>query len=176
MAHGDIKLRNVLIEQRDGKVNCILIDFGSSIIRGQERLPTLCVPWNAPELSKVSHNLGFDDILRADLFSLALLCVHVLLPLDSLRDAGLCFIRGQQRNDEWLDFIYKLEQAKNLNTADNSLASRILSVASQVDIPEEHKLIVESIVGSAILPSSADRAMPWDDIFSLLNDDLSIRC
>jgi hypothetical protein len=164
----------VLVEEKNDQINCLLIDFGSCLIRGQDRLPTLSPPWNAPELSRFTHNIRFDDLVQADLFSLALVCLHILLPLDALQDAGLCLFRQQQSDDEWLEFIYKLDQSKQSHTGTDSLASRIVNVISQAAIPNEHKLLLEAVVRNTILPSKGDRTMPWDDIF-LLKDYMSTR-
>jgi serine/threonine protein kinase len=174
VAHGDIKPSNFLVEQHGNQINCLLTDFGSCVIRGQNRLPTLNPPWNAPELSHASPNLGFDHLSQADLFSLSLVCVHILLPLDILRDAGLSFLRQHQSDDEWLEFIDRLGQAKRPDTGTDSLVSRIISVISQASIPEEHKLLLESVIHSAIHPPGGSRTMPWNDIFRF-EEHLSVR-
>lgn len=43
VSHGDIKPSNFVIDRNDDdeRINCELIDFGSCIVRGQDRLPTL---------------------------------------------------------------------------------------------------------------------------------------
>ena len=183
VAHGDIKPSNFLIEQHEGEINCLLIDFGSCVIRGQDRFPTWNPPWNPPELGGdfVSHTLGFERLSQADLYALGLLCVHILLSLDSLRNAGLCFLREGQSDEEWEMTISQLEGAKSLpddkspESGPGLLGPRILKLVSQAGVDEERKVLLESIVRGTICSPPGRRTMPWSEVVRLGRDQLSFR-
>ncbi|KAL2847146.1 hypothetical protein BJY01DRAFT_246920 [Aspergillus pseudoustus] len=90
VAHGDLKPLNVVVDCDEDlkKVTCQLVDLGGSAMMGQERFPLLSIPWNAPELlvNRSSVNLmSAKDLIQADLFSLGLLLVHILIPHKTLR-------------------------------------------------------------------------------------------
>jgi len=180
VAHGDIKPNNFLVEQQDDEINCRLIDFGSCVINGQHRFPTWNPPWNPPELGigGVSHAVGFEQLSQADLFALGLLCVHILLPLECLRDAGICCLREDQSDEQWEQIILRLQalsfDTKSPGYESDLLGSRLVQTISQADMDEERKAFLEGIVRNTVCLSSGGRTMPWDEVFRLGKDQLSV--
>ncbi|KAI0382927.1 hypothetical protein F5Y04DRAFT_279175 [Hypomontagnella monticulosa] len=163
VAHGDIKPSNFLVDKQDDELNCLIIDFGSCVIRGQRRLPTLSPPWNAPELQPGSNDLEFYELSDMDLFSLGLVCVHIILPLEDLQDAGLCFLRQRNQPDsEWAEAMQKFERVKQAGTADESLGSLLISVIHKAQIAADLKETLVSIVRGTIIAPKGSRSMPWD--------------
>ncbi|KAK0646794.1 hypothetical protein B0T16DRAFT_493705 [Cercophora newfieldiana] len=174
VSHGDIKPSNFVVEQSGDQVNCELIDFGSCAVRGQDRLPTLNPPWNAPELREASHPLGFEYLAQADLFSLGLLWLHILLPLEVLAGAGICFLRSGQSDAAWEATILRLEQLKSAGPEPNDLASCILQTVAECALPRMQIQLLESVVRRMIMPTNGSRSAPWDDVLRLAKDHLSV--
>lgn len=177
IAHGDIKPSNILIERQGNELNCLLIDFGSCVIRGQQRMPTLSPPWNAPELrpDQPQMCLGFDQLSRADLFSLGLVCLHIMLPLEDLQAAGLSFLRGRESDEKWEQTVARLEGDK-LGLGDpESFGLRVVSVVEKAEIPPGHKQLLKAVASGTILVRSWDRKMPWDESFRLMDEHLSLK-
>ena len=172
VAHGDIKPSNFLVQDEDDLPNCILNDFGSCVILGQSRLPTISPPWSAPELYSTSHELGFHDLRQADIYSLALVCIHLLVPLSVLQGAGLCFLRQDCEDNAKLDVIHELEQAK-CSTGPNSLESRFLALIHQIDIAKELVSLLDVIIHRALRPCAEEREMPWAEIFELTRNSFT---
>lgn len=181
MAHGDIKPSNFLVEQQDGEINCRLIDFGSCVIKGQHRFPTWNPPWSPPEfgVGGVSHAVGFEQLSQADLFALSLLCVHILLPLGCLRDAGVCCLREEQSDAQWEQIISRLQalsfDANSPGSESDILGPRLVRTISQADMDKERKALLESIVRSTVCAPSRCRTIPWDDVFRFGKDQLSVK-
>jgi serine/threonine protein kinase len=176
VAHGDIKPNNFLVTLDVDDYGCIMADFGSCVVRGQDRVPTLSPPWNAPELHGSSRSLGFEELCQTDLFSLGLVCIHLLIPSSLLKDEGLWFVRQQQSDSEWAEFIDLTNRVKQPETIATSLVGKLkLLVFSQCEIPENHKSLLANLMENVMLPPNGQRSMPWDDIFRLVNDELSTR-
>lgn len=152
-----------------------MTDFGSCVVQGRDRVPTISPPWNAPELNGSSRNLGFEQLCQTDLFSLGLVCIHLLIPSSPLKDAGLWFVRQQQSDSEWAEFIDLTSRLKQPETIATSLVQKLTSVVSQCEIPENHKSLLANLMKNVMLPPNGQRSMPWDDIFRLVNDELSTR-
>ncbi|KAF2812457.1 TPR-like protein [Mytilinidion resinicola] len=174
VSHGDIKPDNFLIEESDEReINCLLIDFGSSTIRGQERLPTTNEPWNAPELEDASRSLGFEELAQTDIFSLGLVCFHLLLPLETLENANLCLIRRPAQSDvHWVQFIQQMKKLKEVEVG-QTLSVRMLDTIKKSDVSTEQKDILRNIVVSTIQPQSGGRTIPWADILPHIEKHLS---
>lgn len=180
VAHGDIKPNNIVVEQQGGEINCRLIDFGSCVIKGQDRFPTWNPPWNPPELGSdaVFHAVGFEQLSQADLFSLGLLLVHILLPLRCLREAGICCLREDQSDQQWEETMFRLERAKSFDAESpgagfDLLGPRLVLAISQSDIDDQWKALLESIVRSTVCSPSGSRMIPWDEVLRLGRDHLS---
>jgi len=163
VAHGDIKPGNILIDKGGDKISCRLIDFGSCVVSGQERVPTRSPPWNAPELHRSAgpdSQLGFKQLSKADLFSLGLVCLHILIPLEQLDAAGLNFVRGRAKSDdEWATIVSGLERAKS-DTC--SFGKRMIALAERVAGSNDGKRFLAALIEGAILPPHNERMIPSD--------------
>ncbi|KAI9657159.1 MAG: hypothetical protein M1821_003326 [Bathelium mastoideum] len=167
-AHGDIKPENILIQSSEsGEVNCLLIDFGSSTIRGQTRLLTASEPWSAPELQDAVGYTGFEKLAQIDLFSCALTLVHLLVPLQDLADAEICLIRrGEQTDEDWARF---LREIRNLKLIDGEQTPRtfvalILEVVDRTAMTNDARNLLQKLVCSLIAPKPGDRRLPWPEV------------
>ena len=175
MAHGDIKPENFLVNLDVDVYGCIMTDFGSCVVRGQDRVPTLSPPWNAPELNRSSRSLGFEQLRQTDLFSLGLVCIHLLIPSSLLKDEGLWFVRQQQSDSEWAEFIDLTNRLKQPETIGTALVRKLTSLLSRCEIPEYHKSLLANLIENVLLPPNGQRSIPWGSIFRLVNDELSTR-
>jgi serine/threonine protein kinase len=176
VSHGDIKPENFLVEESDeNELNCLLIDFGSSTIQGQSRLPTINEPWNAVELENVSRSLSSDELAQTDIFSFGLVCLHILLPLESLENANLCLIRRPtHRDDDWAMFLRNLKRIKDLKTG-QTLSARLIDVIEKSNVSIHLKSLLNIIVVSTIQPEPGQRTVPWAAILPHIEEYLSYR-
>ena len=159
----------------DNQINLLLIDFGSSIISGQTRLPTRSEPWNAPELENASSHLNYEELAQTDLYSFGLVCLHLLLPVESLVGAGLCLIRSQdQTDDQWAK---ELGQKRLIKTSEgqDSLATKVLGVLELSDVSQDQRTLLRKIFDATIQPPPGRRKLPWEDILPYIQQYLSRR-
>ena len=153
----------------------MLIDFGSSVIRGQIRLPTTDEPWSAPELNGQAASLGYEEIAQTDIFSCGLVLVHLLLPLDALQRKNLCLIRQPGQTDEqWTDLIGTMMHMKR-SDGGKTLGARILEVVEMCGISKERKEILRDVVTSMICARAGERSLPWGEILPHIEIFLSRR-
>lgn len=171
IAHGDIKPENFLIEEAEqGVLNTSLADFGSAVIKGQRRLPTWTEPWNAPELQRLLQEIDFDMMQQADFYSVGLLCIHIMLPLEYLYNLNLCFFRRPEQTDhDWLQFLQDMENRKKASE-DPALSERLLEIVKTSPIPSQHRDILQVIVSSVIEPTAGHRYIPWSQIKIFLEE------
>lgn len=163
------------METKEAEINCMLIDFGSSVIRGQIRLPTTDEPWSAPELDGQVGSLGYEEIAQTDIFACGLVLVHLLLPLDALQRKDLCLVRQPGRTDEqWTDLIGKIVHMKR-SDGGKTLGARILEVVESCSISEERKGILRDVVTSMICARVGERSLPWGNILPHIEIFLSRR-
>lgn len=174
VAHGDIKTENIVIEvTEDNQINLLLIDFGSSVISGQTRLPTRSEPWNAPELENASSHLNYEELAQTDLYSFGLVCLHLLLPVESLVGAGLCLIRSQdQTDDQWAKELGQKRLAKASEGRD-SLTTGVLGVLELSDVSQDRRTLLRKIFDATIQPPPGRRRLPWEDILPYIQQYLS---
>jgi hypothetical protein len=162
-------------ESDDGEINCLLIDFGSSTIRGQSRLPTLNEPWNAIELENSVRSFSFAELVQTDIFSFGLICLHLLLPIQLLESAGLCLLqRPTQTDHHWTTFLNQVKTAKQVKVG-QTLSVRLLNLIEKSDVSIQAKALLQSIVTSTIQPEPGQRTLPWADIFPHIQNYLSHR-
>ncbi|KAH7232784.1 hypothetical protein BKA59DRAFT_549304 [Fusarium tricinctum] len=171
IAHGDIKPENFVVDQQEEEETCQLIDFGSCVIKEQKRYPTSSPPWNPPELGRTATPTvaGFEFISQVDLFSLALVLIHILVPSEPLRSSKAYFLRTYATDQNWEQTCLDLDQAKQQSSS-SLLGSRLVQAIQNSSVSDEEKTILYNIVNSAILPSNGSRWMPWQEIFHLGND------
>lgn len=145
------------------------------MIKGQRRLPTSNAPWNPPEIGGDSQQalVDFETLLQADVFSLALIFAHILLPLQVLRSFGALFLREEQSDQEWENAFSRLEISKP-QASDEPLPSRFFDAISNANIPSPQKELLNAIIQHALLPPAGRRSMPWDEIFCFTEDHLSV--
>lgn len=130
-------------------------------------------PWNAPELIDNTRSLGFEELSQTDIFSLGLICLHLLLPLIVLENAGLCLVRKQtQEDDEWATFVYEVENAKRTKV-EQTLSVRLLDVIEKSNVSTQRKDLLRQIVTCTIEPVSGDRMIPWADLLPHIKEYLS---
>ncbi|KAF5699740.1 serine threonine kinase [Fusarium globosum] len=166
--HYDIKPENFVVDQQGDEETCQLIDFGSCVIKEQKRFPTSSPPWNPPELANtaIPTLTGFEFISQADLFSLALVLIHILVPSGSLRSSKALFLRIYATDQEWEQTCLELDQAKQQDSP-SSLVFRFSQAIQNANLPDNEKAVLCNIVNSAILPPNGSRWMPWQEIFHL---------
>lgn len=153
----------------------LLIDFGSSAISGQTRTPTKSEPWNAPELEATMRNLDHDELVQIDLYSFGLVCLHLLLPLESLASAKLCLIRTQrQTDDQWAQFLSQMRHKKAFEDGED-LAFQILDAIESADASQDQKYVLKKIVESTIQPPAGKRTLPWHQLLPYIQKHLSNR-
>ena len=159
------------MDQQGEEETCQLIDFGSCVIKEQKRYPTSSPPWNPPELrSTTTPTLaGFEFVSQADLFSLALVLIHILVPSRSLRSSKAFFLRTLATDSEWEQTCLDLDQAQQKGSS-SSLTFRLVQAIQKAGLSHEEKAVLCNIVNSAILPPNGSRRMPWREIFHLQND------
>lgn len=176
IAHGDLKPENILIEKSDaGEIKSFLIDFGSSVIRGQIRLPTTDEPWSAPELDCQPRSLGFDEIAQTDLFSCGLVFIHLLLPLQMLESQDLCLVRQiGQTDDQWAGIINRVYNMKRTD-AGKTLGVLMMEMVNNSEISEDRRDLLRAVISSMICPNFGERSLPWDDILPHIGEFLSQR-
>ncbi|KAL8703348.1 MAG: hypothetical protein Q9201_003460 [Fulgogasparrea decipioides] len=176
ITHGDLKTDNVLVQaSEDDEVNPILIDFGSSAISGQTRLPTKSEPWNAPEIEVTTTNLDHTELVQLDLYSFGLLCLHLLLPLECLVSANLCLIRTkEQTDDDWARLVSQMRQKKAFRDGED-FCMQIYNMVECVDMSLERKRLVKKIVETTIQPLQGKRTLPWDQFLPHIGRYLSKR-
>jgi serine/threonine protein kinase len=150
MAHGDLKLENVLLNKENDVLVPKLIDFGSSYIEGQETFePVVSRPWNAPEIT-TGTIVSVADIAASDMYSFGLLCSQILIPAQNLSDTGLLFTR-QQPHSQWQDML----QYTDLLKRTGSLGEELIKNCST--LPQAHRNIVSGILETSILGNPKDR-------------------
>ncbi|KAG9498388.1 hypothetical protein J7337_009193 [Fusarium musae] len=171
VAHGDIKPENFVVDQQGEEETCQLIDFGSCVIKEQKRYPTSSPPWNPPELGRTAtpRLAGFDFISQADLFSLALVLVHILVPSELLRASKALFLRICATDSEWEQTCLDLDQAQQQGSC-SPLTFRLVEAIHNADLSHKEKDVLCNIVNSAILPPNGSRRIPWQGIVHLQND------
>lgn len=153
VAHGDIKPQNVLVNiNRDnpGWVNCRLIDFGSCIAGDFKRQAHYSPPWNAPELSVSDHStrtVAFEYLAQTDLYSLALLCIHILIPYKILSEAGVNLLEGARQGQD--------------------LVAGLCKAISHAQVHASHQELLNSIVRNIIQRENGHRQMLWDDCLKI---------
>jgi serine/threonine protein kinase len=171
IAHGDIKLENVLVKQdQSGALACELIDFGCSCIEGQNRQQFVSRPWNAPEIIS-NEEVPCSTIVTADWYSFGLLCVQMLLPKESLMQNRLLFTRRGQPDDSWKQTLANVEARKR----DDSLGKTLMSLVDTCGIHPTQQAFLQKIIGNTIHSNPMHRSMDWEKvkaIFSSLNCDL----
>ncbi|ORY10808.1 hypothetical protein BCR34DRAFT_614986 [Clohesyomyces aquaticus] len=175
VAHGDIKPENILVKQsQEGAINCMFTDFGSSVIEGQNRLPTSSEPWNAPELQASLEPVHFEFLRQADIYAFGLMCVHILVPLRDLEKAGLSFIRRpDDSDDQWSQMLDNLKAIKLSKAGKETLQDILLSLFDSVDISAKRKELLECLIKATLQPLPEDRQIPWGDIYNHIRDYLS---
>jgi hypothetical protein len=152
----------------DKGLQCALIDFGSSVIRGQTRVPTTDEPWSAPELTGHVESLGYDELAQTDLFSCGLTMIHVLVPIRDLRRKGLCFVRQVDQNDaEWGSIISKVRGMKALDCG-VSLATAFKEAVKDATIGDVERSLLRVIISSMIAPGPGKRSMSRDALMENL--------
>jgi hypothetical protein len=171
-----LKSDNILIQiSETNELNLLLIDFGSSAIFGQTRVPTRSEPWNAPEVDITGRSLTHDELVQIDLYSFGLVCLHLLLPLTTLVEANLCLIQPPwQTEDEWTKFLRNVTHSKVFQSGQGFVA-RIHDAIASADAPSEQKSVLKIIVSSTLQPTSGKRSMPWDEILPHIEHYLSNR-
>lgn len=153
----------------------MLIDFGSSVIRGQIRLPTTDEPWSAPELNGHVESRGYEEVAQTDIFACGLVLVHLLLPLDALQRKDLCLVRQPGQTDEqWTDLIGKIVRMKR-SDGGKTLGARIMEVVEICSNSEERKGIIRDVVTSMICARAGERSLPWGKILPHIEMFLSRR-
>nr|RBQ88726.1 hypothetical protein FVER53263_06541 [Fusarium verticillioides] len=170
VAHGDIKPENFVVDQQGEEETCQLMDFGSCVIKEQKRYPTSSPPWNPPELGRTAtpRLAGFDFISQADLFSLALVLIHILVPSELLRASKALFLRTCATDHEWEQTCLNLDQAQQGSSS--PLVSRLIQAIQNASLSHEENTVLCKMANSAILPPNGSRWMPWQEIFHLKND------
>lgn len=160
---------------KEDEISPILIDFGSSAISGQTRLPTKSEPWNAPEVEVTTRNLSYTELVQLDLYSFGLLCLHLLLPLECLVSANLCLIRtkGQTDND-WAQLVSQMRQKKASRDGED-FCKQIFNMIECVDTSLERKNLLKKIVETTIQPLQGERTLPWDQLLPHIEKYLSRR-
>ncbi|EXM26152.1 hypothetical protein V3481_014046 [Fusarium oxysporum f. sp. vasinfectum] len=171
VAHGDIKPENFVVNQQGEEETCQLIDFGSCVIKEQKRYPTSSPPWNPPELRRTATPplADFEFTSQADLFSLALVLIHILVPSEPLRSSKAFFLRTYATDQEWEQTCLDLDQAQQQGSS-SSLEFRLVQAIQNANVSHEEKTVLCNIMNSAILPPNGSRWMPWPEIFHLKND------
>ncbi|KAH8726575.1 kinase-like domain-containing protein [Phaeosphaeriaceae sp. PMI808] len=177
VAHGDIKPENILVEQsEEGILNCLLTDFGSSVVQGQKRLPTSSEPWSAPELQTSSDPVGFEFLRQADLFSFGLVCMLILIPLRDLERANLCFIRHPDHTENQWAQLRNDWKVKKSKAGQEALQGTILSLVESVNISAKRKGPLKTIIKATLQPQPGNRQMPWTEMLPHIKEYLSQGC
>jgi hypothetical protein len=162
------------MEESENEFNCRLIDFGSSSIQGQKRLPTKSAPWNAPELG-YAQELTTDALILSDTYSFGLLCVHIILPIQDLAKANALFLRRLEQTDRQWDEYLSAMVGKKRKGVGNTLASDILKAIEESHIPTTQKLLIQEIVNKTIHPRPDCRIFPWAEMLPHIENFLSDR-
>jgi len=159
------------VNQQGEEETCQLIDFGSCVIKEQKRYPTSSPPWNPPELGRTATPplADFEFTSQADLFSLALVLIHILVPSEPLRSSKAFFLRTYATDQEWEQTCLDLDQAQQQGSS-SSLEFRLVQAIQNANVSHEEKTVLCNIMNSAILPPNGSRWMPWQEIFHLKND------
>ena len=171
-----MKTDNVLVNKtQNNQLSPKLIDFGSSAISGQSRNPTKSEPWNAPELEVLTKSLGHDELIQNDLYSFGLVCLHLLLPIETLVSAKLCLIQTQdQSDDQWAQFLRQMRHRKALRGGDD-LVIDILETIESADVEEDRKCLLKNVVEATVKPPPGKRTLPWPQILPYIHMFLSNR-
>lgn len=151
VAHGDLKLDNVVLdEEESGALVPKLIDFGSARIEGQEHfVPAISLPWNAPEIT-TGTSLSLASIAASDMYSFGLLFSQILLPAQDLSTANLLFTRRlpHPKRHVMIENINFLKKA-------GSLGDKLKEVCSV--LPKAQSDIVSAIISTTILGDPGER-------------------
>lgn len=171
-----MKTDNILIHSSDtDEIRPILIDFGSSAIATQSRLPTRSDPWSPPEIENASANLDHSELVQIDLYTFGLLSLHILLPLASLISADVCLIQTIEKSaDDWTRFVAEMKEKKSSN-AGADFAMRIANLIADADLKPATKSILQKIVETTIQPICGNRILPWDYLLPYIETYLSER-
>lgn len=171
-----MKTDNILLQiSEENELNLLLIDFGSSAISGQSRVPTKSEPWNAPELETTARSLSHDELVQLDLYSFGLVCLHLLLPLKSLAKAELCLIqRPGQTIDQWTQFLGDIRH-KKIFQAGKDFVFQVLDAVESADASQEQKCLLKITVEATMQPPSGKRSLPWSQILPYIEKYLSNR-
>jgi hypothetical protein len=138
-------------------------------------LPTWTEPWNAPELQGALKEFDFDMIQQADLYSLGLLCLHILLPREYLCEHDLCLFRPrEQAETKWLQFVQKMNIIKDPSNR-LALSVKLLKIIKASSIPTKHRDVLQHIVTSTIEPPPGHRWFPWTQIKPFIEEFLTDR-
>jgi len=70
--------------------------------------------------------------------------------------------------------MLRLEELKSASLEPDTLTSRILRTVSESALPRAQIQLLESVVRHMIMPANGSRSAPWDDIFQVANDHLSV--
>ena len=144
IAHGDLKLDNVLLDEEEGVLVPKLIDFGFTCIKGQGHfVPVISLPWNSPEIT-TGTSFSVADIAASDMYSFGLLFSQILLPVQSISTADLLFTR-QQPHQNWHVMIENTNRLKKAG----SLGDKLMEVC--LVLPKIQSDIVSAIIRATIL-------------------------
>lgn len=144
IAHGDLKLDNVLLDEEEGALVPKLIDFGSTCFEGQEHfVPVISLPWNSPEIT-TETSFSVADIAASDMYSFGLLLSQILLPAQNLSTADLLFTRQQPHPKRHV----MIENTNRLKKA-GSLGHKLMEVC--LVLPKTQSDIVSEIIGATVL-------------------------
>jgi serine/threonine protein kinase len=166
VGHGDIKPDNILLEEdQKGEICCRVVDFGSCVIQGQERVPEGTRPWNAPqlEIGQQRHVRG-EDIISSDLYSLGLLISHVLIPKVDLVKADLFLLQPTRAVMGTLKALQK----------EDSLGRTLLSLADASNISSPNCNILEMIISSTLRGDPSLRVLDWSLVLALTHNDTQL--
>lgn len=153
----------------------MLIDFGSSAIGGQTRIPTKSEPWNAPELEFSTREFDCNELVQTDLYSFGLVCLHILLPLKDLNNSNLCLIRTQeQTDDQWTEFVSQTRNQKMLHHGEGFVC-QILGIIESSNASPDEKNLLKKVVETTIEPPPGKRKLPWYDFLPHIQIYLSER-
>jgi serine/threonine protein kinase len=171
VGHGDIKPNNFLISKSlDGILSCIMIDFGSSVIRGERRFPTRNDLWSPLELDSMSHLVGFDEIKQADLFAYGLLALHLLIPHETLLKFGLWLLRDPEVSvAKWNEQVGLIKQLKTEDPySDLSLASKASRSVNESNLSALARSVLLEIIEKTLRPLHGERTLPWHRVKSMV--------
>ena len=153
-------------ENHEGKICCKVADFGSCTILGQERLSEGTLLWRAPELSHHQRrHTTAEDIIRSDLYSLALLISQILIPGPDLDNVDLLLLRQSTTTAKTLTNLQR----------EGVLTRKLLSVAQTSDMSSKNREILEMVLSEALVGDPNVRTLRWGKVLALTENKMQLR-